>query len=228
MARSKYALHLPALTEYRAATAKRRAEAFCDVQEYVLGSRVKPLTAASFSMLYASHSAFVMGGPVRVEDVLNYLWLHSRLHTHTGGFLAKRRKKWALRRFVFEMTQPWMKWIGRPADMDRSRAALNIAIAQIRRIIEDAFADAPARTKKAGKPLATLEAFFLHEFATAYNWTPERTRETPLRQLMQLHRCIRASRGDEMTDDGEDRIIAEHHERMQAQYDAEQKEAANV
>src|SRR5688500_15113949 len=60
--RSKDTLYLPALTEYRANCIRRRAEAFCDAPEYVLGTEVLPLTPATFSMLVATGSAFIMGG----------------------------------------------------------------------------------------------------------------------------------------------------------------------
>jgi hypothetical protein len=46
--------------------------------------------------------------------------------------------------------------------------------------------------------------------ATAYGWTPERTRATPLAQLFQFNRLIRASRGENVRDAGEDRVIEDH------------------
>lgn len=228
MARSPNALYLPALGAYRAQTAIRRAEAFCNVPEYVAGTRVKPLTPATFSMLHATRSGFLTGRQVRVEDVINYLWIHSRGHVCTGVFGYGLRKKWALRRFRFEMGQPWMKWIGRKPDRARAIGVLNIAIAEIRQTLDDAFADSPAPSARPSKPIATLEAFFVHEFATAYNWPPEKTRHFPLRQLVQLHRCIRSARGDELSDEGEDKILADHMQAMQDAHDAKKVEAVHV
>jgi hypothetical protein len=92
----------------------------------------------------------------------------------------------------------------------RYNAALHLAGADIARLVDDAFADAPPRAGRPGKPLATTEAYFIHEFAAAYRWAPERTRHTPLRQLVQLHRCIRAARGEDISDSGEERIWAEY------------------
>lgn len=225
---TKNTVHLPALLEYREATAKRRAEAFCDVPDYVLGTPVKPLTPATFSMLYALKSAFIFdtakAGPV---DVINFLWIHSPLHSHTGVRGWRSRKRKAIRSFVFELTQPWRKWLGLPLDPNRYNAVLNLAVADIRRICDEAFADSPARSGRPAKPIATLEAFLIHEFAAAYRWEPERTRHEPIKRLLQLHRCICAARGEETTDDGEDRIWAEHMDQKQAEFDAKERVSAN-
>lgn len=87
---------------------------------------------------------------------------------------------------------------------------LTTAIADIQGIVEKAFADSPAASGRPGKPIATLEAYFVHEFAIAYRWMPERTSSAPLRELIQLHRCIRSSRGEEITDDAEEDVLADH------------------
>lgn len=203
-------LRLPQLLEYRARALARRAEAFCDAPEFVIGIPVNPLTPATFSMLLATKSAFLSGGSATENDVINYLWFHSPLYSHTGVQGWRQRKRLALARYSFEMGQPWRKWVGLKPDRNRQRSALVNAITEIRKLVTDAFADAPAASGRPGKPIATLEAFFIHEFAVAYHWMPEQTRHTPLRQVIQLHRCIRSSRGDEVSDDGEDRILAEH------------------
>lgn len=227
MTRSPNALYLPELLEHRAATARRRAEAFCDVPDYVLGTEVKPLTPATFSMLYAMRSAFLFNSASATAiDVINFIWIHSPLHSHTGVSGWRRRKRRAVCAFTFEASQPWRKWIGLAPDLNRYEAVLNLACADIRRICEEAFADSPARSGRPGKPIATLEAFFIHEFALAYRWEPERTRHEPLKRIIQLHRCIRASRGEELSDDGEDSILAAHMQAKQDEFDA--KELAKV
>jgi hypothetical protein len=203
-------LRLPALLEYRNAAARRRAEAFCDVPRDVLGVSVRPVTPATFSALLAMRSPFVGRGTADAGDVAAFLWLHHPDHCHTGIAGWQDRKRRALAPLSFELRQPWRKWVGMRPDAQRQIAAVAIASAEITRMVEDAFADAPAAAGRPQKPLATLEAFFTHEMAVAYGWAPERTRHTPLAQLMQLHRCIRSARGQEITDDGEDAIIAEH------------------
>lgn len=218
-------LRLPALLEYRAQAALRRAAAFCDAPEYVLGIEVRPLTPASFSMLLATGSAF-LGRPTSAQefDVRNYLWFHSPLYAHCGVKDWRTRKTRALRRLSFELNQPWRKWVGLAPDVHRYMSTLALAIAEITRLIEDAFADAPARSGRPGKPIATLEAFFIHEFSVAYGWSPEKTRHTPLRQLVQLHRCIRSGRGDDVSDDQEDQILFDH---LKARNDALAAERKN-
>lgn len=59
-------------------------------------------------------------------------------------------------------------------------------------------------------PLATLEAQMIHCFATAYGWSAETTRRTPLARLFQLHRMIRQTRGEDVEDAGEQRMIFRH------------------
>lgn len=213
-------IYLPALTEYRAKAVQRRAEAFCDAPEYVMGLEVLPLTPASFSMLVATGSAFLTAGQPREHDVRNYLWFHSRLHAHCGVKDWRERKKAALLPLERAMAPAWRRWLGLGAPRLRYVLALTKAISEIRQLIDDAFADAPPRSGRPAKQIATTEAYFIHEFAVAYHWEPDRTRHTPLRQLVQLHRCICASRGEDISDDGEDRIWAEHLERENAKLGA--------
>lgn len=215
-------LRLPALAEYRVAAAQRRAEAFCTAPLAVLGTPIHAPTPATFSALYAMRSPFVFQRSADAGDVAAFLWLHSPDYCHTGtaGWLARKNR--ALRRYRFELAQPWRKWIGLKPDRARAVAVVALCIAEIERLMAEAFADAPAAAGRPAKPLATLEAFFIHEFAVAYGWAPERTRHTPLAQLMQLHRCIRSARGAEITDDGEDRLLAAHLRARQAALDAEQ------
>src|SRR5688572_20486436 len=99
-------LYLPELTEYRAAQTKRRAEAFCDAPDYVLGIEVLPLTPATFSMLVATGNSFVCGGKPTMEDAANYIWLHSRLYCHCGARDRDKQKRRALAKFVDAMCEP--------------------------------------------------------------------------------------------------------------------------
>lgn len=203
-------LRLPGLLEYRASASRRRAEAFCDAPEYVLGQPVCPLTPATFSKLLAMASPFVSGGVPSGEDVAVYLWLHSPEYSHCGVVGWQARKRHALRSFSRELHQPWRRWVGLKPSRERIGAVIAIATAEIRRLVDEAFADAPCPAGEPGTPLATMEGQLIHEFARAYGWKPEETRRMSLRQLFQLHRCIRASRGEDVKDVGECAIIAEH------------------
>lgn len=217
-------LHLPALLEYRAAVRIRRAGAFCDAPEYVLGIEVLPLSPATFSMLLATESHFVVGGLPTEADVRNYVWFHSRLYAHCGVRTWPLRKRAALWRLDAMLKQAWrrpLRWCGHGPSIHRYHAALVLAITQIRHLVDQAFADAPSASGRPGKPVATMEAQLIHRFAEAYGWSPDRTRTAPLRRLFQLDRCIAASRGVDVADEGEDRILADHLNERQAQLNRE-------
>jgi hypothetical protein len=221
-----FRLRLPALVEYRERAAKRRAAAFVEGDDEVMGQTVRPLTPATYSLLMAHGSHFLCGGIATEGDVRNYLWFHSPIYADNRTPDWQWRKKRTLRRATFEFQQPWRKWIGQKPCPHRYQATLNIAVANIRGLVEEAFADAAPASGKPGAPLATLEAQLVHEFATAYNWPPEKTRQTPLRQLFQLHRCIRAARGEDVKDDGEQRILAMHLLRRLSEMQAQRGEVA--
>jgi hypothetical protein len=216
-----FRLKLPEIPEYRAAQAKRRAEAFCDAPEYVLGVEVRPLTPATFSMLLATGNSFICGGKPTELDVRHYLWIHAPTFCHCGDPARDKKYKAALRPLDRALCEPWRKLLGLGASHARYFPALWRAVVEIRQLVENAFADAGSASGRPGKPLATLEAFFIHEMAIAYHWVPERTRHTPLRQIIQLHRCIRGARGDEVGDEGEDNILASHLEKRNAALAAE-------
>lgn len=214
-------LYLPELTEYRRAAAQRRAEAFCVVPRTVMGVRVHPVTPATFSALFAMRSPFVFKRSADAGDVAAFLWLHSPAYVHTGIQGWKRAKAAALAPYARALWPWWRRVTLRRAEQARAVAVVAMACAQIDEMIEEAFADAPAEAGRPQAPVATLEAFMIHEFAISYNWPPERTRGTALAQLMQLHRCIRIARGRDITDEKEDRIHAAHLRKRQDRIDAE-------
>jgi hypothetical protein len=209
-------LKLPELVAYREAASRRRAAAFCDAPDYVIGQEVRPLTPRTFSMLVAVDSHFILGGRATEGDVRNYLWFHSPQWCHAGTPGWQRAKAMALRPLFRELASPWRRRMGLPLDLPRYQAALALAVADIRRIVEDAFADCPAGSSD-GAAIATMEAQMIASFARELHWPAEYTRHQPLRQLFQLLRCIRAARGEEVNDRGEQEILAAHLRRRQAE-----------
>jgi hypothetical protein len=207
-------LKLPELTAYREAASRRRAAAFCDAPDYVLGQEVRPLTPRTFSMLVAVDCHFILGGRATEGDVRNYLWFHSPRWCHSGCPGWQRHKALALRPLFRELASPWRRRMGLPLDVPRYAAALALAVADIRRIVEDAFADCPAGSGD-GAAIATLEAQLVAAFAREFHWAAEYTRNQPLRQLFQLLRCVRAARGEDIHDRGEQEILAAHLRRRQ-------------
>lgn len=192
---------LPGLQTYRAKVALRLASEFCDAPDYVAGIKVRALCPMTFSMLYATRSAFIHGGEADACDVRNYIWFHSASHCHWQAPFAKLRKWWALRKF---------DRVALGQNQERARVVLEQARTEIAQHVEDAFACAPMASGKPTTPLATLEAQMVHCFATAYGWSAETTRRTPLARLFQLHRMVRQSRGEDVEDAGEQRMIFRH------------------
>jgi hypothetical protein len=208
-------LILPELTEYRARNAKRRAVAFLDIGERVLGIDCQPLTPRTFSMLYATGSRFIFGGTPGERDCKQFLWFHSAEWCDDSHPEAKARYRLALASFN-KLLVGRRGWRLRRPTLDECAVTLALAGNDIAEIVSQAFADAPSGSGKPGKPVATLEAQLINEFATAYGWTPERTSGTALRRLFQLHRCIRSARGEDMDDEGEEEIKAAHYTRRNA------------
>lgn len=233
---------LPAIFEYRAAAARRRAAAFCDLPDVVAGITLAALTPRTFSMLLAQGNRFICATRGEtIDDVLDYLWIHAPNHTHCGiqGWQIRKRAHLAPfmrllthRGFFFSLVGRLSRRRRRAASADPSAplapitraeqaaATLVVAITDIRAVVAEAFADTTAATGRPGAPIATLEAHFIHNLAMAYQWTPERTRATPLKQLFQLDRCQRRAAGEDVVDSGEQALMAAHLARRQAALDA--------
>lgn len=212
------------IQEYRAEAAQRRAEAFCDAPEYVLGTRVLPMTPRTYSMLCAIRSPFLVGGDKREGDVRNYLWFHSRLYGNCDAWLWRARKWWALDGLTTALTRPVHRWLGLPHGVDHYCAALVLAIGEIETIVYESLADLTCGDDRARAAGATLEAQLCHVFQKEYGWPPEKTRNMPLKRLAQYWRSM----NPDAEDAGERRLIREHLERRNAELAAEaKKEAGN-
>lgn len=208
-------LILPALAEYRRVQAARRATAFIELTDRVCGIECQPLTPRTYSMLFATGSRFIFGGTSVEKDVKQYLWFHSSLWCDDGHADMRARYKQAMR-FFNRLLVGRRGWTFRKVTIDEAAAVLAIAGTDIEALVSQAFADAPVGSGKPGRPVATLEAQLVHQFAQEYRWPQEQTSNTALRRLFQLHRCIRSARGDDMDDEGEDQIKAAHYAQRNA------------
>ena len=175
-----------------------------DLPTRILGVAIGPITPATWSILNAIESPFLSGETCTERHVLDFLWVHSPRYVNTAR-PWRTRKFWTLLPAVLSFACPWRK-----ADEERRRVVLALAVVQIRELLMECFADAPGRKARQPQPVASVEAFLIHEFASTYQWDAEITRHFPLAQLLQLHRCIRVSRGEPLQDDGEDAILAAH------------------
>lgn len=174
------------IAEYRAANAARRARAFIDCPDYVLGQPLNPINPKTWTMLCASQSRFLLGQDVMEGDVRNYIWFHSKLFTF--GMWAPLLKWFALLRLNYVL--------GKKNDVDWYSAAIALAASDISAHIEDAIADA-SKGGNEGSPGPCLEAQLSHLFAEKYGWHPKDTCGIPLRKLFQYVRCINPSDDDE-------------------------------
>lgn len=185
------------IAEYRAANAARRARAFIDCPDYVLGLPVRQMTLPTWTMLHATGCRFVAGGVPLEGDVRNYLWFHSRLFTQ--GRFAKPLKWLAL--------LPFSSALHRKKDEDYYCTVIAMAIVDIKNLIAETFADAPKGRQRDGSAApACLEAQLVHLFTKEYGWSTEKIKRTPLAQLLQLARCF----GIDEDDEGERNIRFAH------------------
>ena len=182
------------IAAHRVEQAARRARAFIDCPDRVLGISIKNLTPATWTMLHATNSRFVVpNGPPLEGDIRNYLWFHSRLFT--TGFCARPLKWCALLRFSAILHAK--------RDSDYYCATLVLAAMDIKRILYDALADAPTGGRKDGRAAgACLEAQLITLMGGKLQWSEEKVKRTPLARLMQLRRCLVEDDGDDPVEYG--------------------------
>lgn len=195
------------IAEHRLAVSARRARAFIDCPDSVLGLNVLPVTARTWTMLQAIGSRLLTGETPLEGDIRNYIWLHSPFQPVAARWpsLAGLLKWCALLRFNMILH--------RQRDSDWHAATLATAANEIAGILSDALSDAP-RGERACAPGPCLEAQLIHYCATAYHWPAERASTTPLRQLMQL---VRAAAPADTDDEGERQIRFNHLRRRNAE-----------
>lgn len=173
----------------------RRASACALVPERVLLMPLRPLTPATWSLLVGTDSAFVSGAPAIAADVRNFVLFHSPRFDPDfprASAWVRFRAHWALERALV----PGRARLRSDARAGVRALRLQQAIAEIRAIVDDTFADVPMPEERAAceppRLAASLEAQFLDLFAARYPaWPlPQPIRHTPIRILTQLARCI--------------------------------------
>lgn len=203
------------ITEHRKANAARRARAFCDGPDRVLGFAVRRMTLPTCTLLHAIGSRFTTGETPMEGDVRNYLWLHSRLFTDIP-FIVKPLRWLAL--------LPFSAALHRQKDVDYYCAVIAMAANDIQGIIADVFADSPRGQRKDGSPAqGCLEAQLIHLFVKEYGWTPAFIRKQPLAQLIQLARQFG---GDD--EDAQEKEIKFAHLRKRNDELAKEREAKKI
>lgn len=142
------------LNEVRARGARLRCEAFVDYVPVVCGLTLNPVTLGSYNRLIAFNNAFAVGGPVSVDAILSWVWVH---HPEFGQFAVKAKQRvfakvwWHLHprcpnlnAFIdIVSTLPrwrWMRCFRVPTHAER----FNAAVEHIRHIMQEALYGFPA------------------------------------------------------------------------------------
>lgn len=189
------------IAAHRSEVAARRARAYVDCPDLVLGFAVRPVSPASWTLLHATGNRLVTGGTPLEGDLRNYLWFHSPLFA-----LSRHLTGWRLRLLKWVALLPFSILLHRRRDWHWYTATLALAGAEIKGHLHDALADAPVGNSDCA-PGPCLQAQFEHWCALHYGWAPAITREQPLRQLFQLLRS--AAKADD-DDEGERQIRFAH------------------
>ena len=156
----------PKVLEFRARldaaqeTVRRlRVAAFVDYAPVVCGLPLRPITLRSYTLLLAWRNAFVSGGPVGLKDIVQFVWLHSPAFgqfAHRARRRVARRVWWSLHPVLPAFNDalgimsllPRFRWLARfrrATAAERSAAA----VADIRRLVQEALHDFPAGDEEA-------------------------------------------------------------------------------
>lgn len=176
------------IAEIRDAAAKRRAAAWAQVPETVLGLELNPITPAIYSLLVATENAYVFGRVPQESDLRNFVWFCSPYFKPDSPILSLRWKPWQMYKLNRTLGAFTKKRVRNKIVMERFYKACR----QIHEIIHNTFKDG-AGGGESGLPLAaSLEAQMIDIFARQYlSWPlPKPVRHTPIKQLNQLARCI--------------------------------------
>ncbi len=173
------------LAAAQAAARSLRLAAFVDYEPLVCGLRLRPVTLRTYTLLLAWRNAFVVGGPVTIKDIVQFVWAH---HPRFSQFAERDRAR--VQRQCFRALH--LGWFRRRY----SPAAFTAAIAEIRRIVHEALADFPAGSDDA-EPLPhalapQLVSLLLRGHPGALDFTAacHLVNTLPLARLMQFIREI--------------------------------------
>ncbi len=179
---SKYAARF---AEEKAAEEARREQAFLDLPALVCGEELRMMTPMDLLVLNGVRSPFVCPGEVSPGDVALFLWYMNVSNDGGHGWRNERRKKQMFRRIAV-----------RPFDA---------AVKSIFEHVEDIFQDAPGVSggeRDERRPLGTCFLVPLTlGIAKATHWGRDEILRTPLPQLFQFMKALRAdAQGNDFVD----------------------------
>ena len=210
-----------------------RSAAFVDYRPTVLGVELNPITVGSYNRLIAFESPFVMGGAVDFAAVFGFVWLHHPAFRQGAETQRKRllRACWRavnprfenLNIFIHIASQfPGFRWMAR---FRRQTAAARLAdaVAEIRRLVDEALNDFPKGDEDAPAAPVAMHAQLLNTFRRTLSLTYAETEAMPLKRAVQLLRetmHAAGSKGIGMMHPREAAIWREHMDRQQAKVTA--------
>jgi hypothetical protein len=167
---------------------RRRAAAMVLQWHTVAGQRLRLITPASYSRMVAIGNAFPWRAPPTPADVRDFVWFHAPGFTSDPAE-AERRRAGVMRRLERAIAPPWLRWRhSRKSWTIFTTAAWATVGARIAEIVEETFADALPGGESDSRCAASFEAQMIDLFSARYRWDPDRTRQTPVCQLLQFMR----------------------------------------
>lgn len=201
---------------HRRENASRRARAFVDAPERVLGVAVRPVTPATWTLLQATGNRLLSADTPLEGDVRNFVWFHSSLYMPERWWTVHNFARWLA-------LLPMSARLHSHKGIEWYCACVALAAADARRILHEAVVDSGGGEGRSGRaPGACLEGQMVHSFSKEYGWTREQIRQTPIAQLMQFRRSF----DGEDTDDPVERDIRFDHLRRRNAEMAAAREAA--
>lgn len=178
-----------AVDQVRRHSARRRTVAWASVPETVLGINLRPLTPAIYTALSGTGNAFLSDANPREHDLRNFVWFCSPSFNPDNPGRSAKWRRWQMLRLRMALGK-------RRRGQSRSVAVMHnfaSACAEVYAILDAAFADSKPRVDGPSRPIAaSFEAQLVDSFAREYlMWPlPQPIRHTPIKQLMQMARCI--------------------------------------
>lgn len=158
------------------------------VPETVLGIPLNPITPAIYSILLGTHNAYVYGRIPREADLRNFIWFCSQYFNPDKPISSLRWRPWVMCRLIWALHRTHID----VTHKFKTTANFLKASLEINEIIESTFMDCAGVINPSSPLAASMEARMVDLFAREYRmWPlPKSIRHTPIKQLMQLARCV--------------------------------------
>ena len=162
----------PGYKEALAREAQIRAEAWLGIEEPICGIEIGPLTLRKILYLEIAGNAFISPVPGKepaMYDCALFLWVASSDFSETDH---KARERF--------YQEPFLE------------CKVDEAVQGINELLERTWFDLPGGQPSSGHktPVTYWMAGYVHAFSSSYNWNLDTIMDSPLRQMLQLYRCM--------------------------------------